>query len=290
MVLCCLLSHFFQAPPSPLSWIVHLTTSISASALILVSQLLVFTWNIQVAYLSCIQLFLQHMFHIHNDDRSIYNHVYFTFLNSYWSGVMSRASNSKLWNKTRRQIYGGRRRAVFMWTRILSSGKITICVYTVCLSLQTRTTYWGSERNWRIVIPDTKKHTHVPQVAIVSCKPADIHVKSLKAAFLMCRHSLFLSPGCTNEELYKLWIRRKPRSPVVFPALPKHTTLVWFAQLLNNVCLWCGLPDFLCSVQLKRRFEFLMLNIQLHSINTVVIAKHEYCCWVDKTPLLNQIN
>ncbi len=37
-----------------------------------------------------------------------------TFLISYRPGIMSRAANSKLRNKTRRQIYGGRRCAVLM--------------------------------------------------------------------------------------------------------------------------------------------------------------------------------
>lgn len=128
-----LLSSCFQAPPSPLCWIVHLTTSISASALILASQLLVFTWSIQVTYLYCVQLYLLHTLYIHNGDWNFYNHFYFAFLISYWVGIMSRATDSKLWNKTRRQIYGGRRRTVFMWTRILSSGKNTNYIWICCL-------------------------------------------------------------------------------------------------------------------------------------------------------------
>lgn len=127
------LSPCFQAPPSPLCWIVHLTTSISASALILASQLLVFTWSIQVTYLYCVQLYLLHTLYIHNGDWNFYNHFYFAFLISYWVGIMSRATDSKLWNKTRRQIYGGRRRTVFMWTRILSSGKNTNYIWICCL-------------------------------------------------------------------------------------------------------------------------------------------------------------
>lgn len=52
--------------------------------------------------------------------------LYFTFQPSYRSGVMSRASDSELWNTAGRQIHGGGRRAVFMWTRILSSGKTNV--------------------------------------------------------------------------------------------------------------------------------------------------------------------
>lgn len=57
------------------------------------------------------------------------------FLCSYWSGVMPRAPDSKLWNKTRRQIYGGRCSTVFMWTRILSSGKNTTHRISFCTDL-----------------------------------------------------------------------------------------------------------------------------------------------------------
>lgn len=64
-----------QAPPSPLCWIVHLTTSISASALILASQLPVFTWNIQVFIcLSTIQLYPRHMLYMHSDDWNFISH------------------------------------------------------------------------------------------------------------------------------------------------------------------------------------------------------------------------
>lgn len=104
-----------QAPPSPPSWTAHLTTSIWASALILVSQLLVFTWNIQVKYLCPT---LSPILFLHNTDW-----VFVTFVTSYWSGVVSGASDSELRDTARWQIHGGRCRAVFMWTGILSSGK-----------------------------------------------------------------------------------------------------------------------------------------------------------------------
>lgn len=104
-----------QAPPSLLSWIAHLTTSIWASALISVSQLLVFTWNIQVKYLCPIH---SPILFLHNTDW-----VFVTSVTSYWSGVVSGASDSELRDTTRWQIHGGRCRAVFMWTGILSSGK-----------------------------------------------------------------------------------------------------------------------------------------------------------------------
>lgn len=91
--------------------------------------------------------------------------------------------------------------------------------------------------------------------------------------YLMCQHhSLFSSPGCTTREPFKLWIRRKTRSWVVSPALSKHTSLVWFAQLLNNVYLWCGLPNF-CAVSCKAQRRFVLLNIQLCSINTCLLSR-----------------
>lgn len=117
-----LFSPCFQAQPSHLCWIAHLTTSIWASALISASQLLVFTWNTQVTNLRP----------MHRDILSTHNTPQSLSYYSYRSGVVSRASNSKLRNTTGRQIHGGRRGAVCVRAGVFSPGNSTIfCRYRV---------------------------------------------------------------------------------------------------------------------------------------------------------------
>lgn len=79
---------------------------------------------------------------------------------SYWSWILSRASDSKLWNKTRRQIYGWRCCAVFMWTRILSSGrkKQQLNLHWLIISMMKAQMYCGNVCGSYFRLTDQKIH------------------------------------------------------------------------------------------------------------------------------------
>lgn len=183
--------------------------------------------------------------------------LYFTFQLSYRSGVVSRASDSELRNTTGRQIHGGRRRAVFVWTRILSSGKKPMCARTVWFSAQIPAKRWGSNKR----IPDTPVHRQL-------------------------RIWNHLRPLGFSDRLYPL---NAPRA-IIFLCYKSDRSCTLGCFSLLNIQLRCGLynnvslrsAQFLSSVSSIEGYPPSLIG----SMASLVIAKHEYCCCVHKTILL----
>lgn len=137
---------------------------------------------------------------------------------SYWSGVVSRASDSKLRNTSGRQIHGGRRCAVFVWAGIFSSGKSSI-FWRYTLELDTHI-----ERNYTHVL-----HTqHTPQVLDYW-----LLATLLNHLRLICMSDLILFNSYKNHKSSFIYLVK----PSGFSA--KHTALLGFVQLLNNILHCC---------------------------------------------------
>lgn len=66
----------------------------------------------------------------------------------------------------------------------------------------------------------------------------DVYVRSLKTVQLF-----LLSPGCTNQELFKLGIRRKPRLRNIQLCCGLHNSWIMY--------VWCGRPNLLYTAQME---------------------------------------
>lgn len=140
---------------------------------------------------------------------------------SYWSGVMSRASDSKLRNTPGWQIHGGRCCAVFVWAGLFSSGKRTIfCKYTVQTRRLRATTATSCPTH------ATHKHRRLGLLASVG-------VTSLNHLRLICMSDPMLFNISTNHASSFIYLVNSSG----FSA--KHTALLGFVQLLNNVLRCC---------------------------------------------------
>lgn len=138
---------------------------------------------------------------------------------SYWSGVVSRASDSKLRNTSGRQIHGWRCCAVFVWAGIFSSGKISIfCRYTLVMDVQME----------KGLHPCPSHTTHTAGLGLLVSGYAfksfktDLHIWS--AYLIWCRYDH------VSSFIYLV-------NPSGFSA--KHTTLLGFVELLNNILRCC---------------------------------------------------
>lgn len=136
---------------------------------------------------------------------------------SYRSGVVSRASNSKLRHTTGRQIHGGRRGAVCVRAGIFSPGKSAIfCRYWVEPDTQMQSDNGHESHN---------THCRFMLASGYAFKwfKTDLHVWSDVIQY-------FHKPRLIIYLLGKL---------ERFSKHTKHTTLLGFVQLLNNVLHRC---------------------------------------------------
>lgn len=81
---------------------------------------------------------------------------------------------------------------------------------------------------------------------------------------------LFFCFVCTKQQLSKV-NQKETQLSGAFSLLAKHTSLVWFTQVLNNGCICCGLSNFCaecCSVLVQR---WLSHAKHTHSLNIVFI-------------------
>lgn len=124
---------------------------------------------------------------------------------------------------------------LFRWKK-----KLYKCFYLYRFYLQRISTYQQSQLSH-------SKPTHGMCIFITyQFKPNTKHVGEMIkvcSVFLMCRHSFSSSPGTAKLKLSEL-NQKESLLSCDFPSFAKHTRLVWFTQLLNYECLWCGLPNF----------------------------------------------